>query len=95
MMNKPYDETDEIKRAFKSFTRVPKNGAKSQMKNHSTYINSFEANFEKKKNPHLSIDSYEHLFFADGGKIKVPYETDENSNNYLFFSPNRKLQRMQ
>ena len=91
----PYDETDEIKRAFKSFTRAHKNGAKSQIKDHGTHIHSFEANFEKKKNPHLSIDSYEHLFFADGGKIKVPYETDENSNNYLFFSPNRKLQRMQ
>ena len=90
----PYDETEEIKRAFKSFTRVHKNGAKPQMKIHGSHINSFETIFEKKKKPHLSVDSYENLFFADGGKIKVPYDTDENSNNYLFFSPNRKLRKL-
>ena len=42
---------------------------------------------------YLNVDSFEHLFFENGGKIKVPYDTNENSNNYLFFSPKRKLLR--
>ena len=48
---------------------------------------------EKNKRHYLNLNSFEHLFFMDGGKIKLPYDTNEDSNNYLFFSPKRKLLR--
>ena len=42
---------------------------------------------EKNQKHYLNVDSFEHLFFANGGKIKLPYDKDGNNTNYLFFSP--------
>ena len=54
---------------------------------------SYKKDPEKSKKPFLNINSFEHLFFLDGGKIKLPYDPNKDSNNYLFFSPKRKLLR--
>ena len=54
---------------------------------------SYKKDPEKSKKSFLNINSFEHLFFLDGGKIKLPYDPNKDSNNYLFFSPKRKLLR--
>ena len=60
---------------------------------HQEKLVSYKKDSEKNKRYYLNTNSLEHLFFIDGGKIRVPYDQNEDNNNYLFFSPKRKLLR--